>query len=137
MPRQEEAGLLNTKSMSSDLSTSTMKSDPGGPASVPGLGATLVVPSSAWAAAVEGRLTKAAGWSASAALALLTPGIAVAAPATAAPARDLRRSTPVLEFLRATIFPPKVQTGAQAKRHWARYITLAVPVPSDCCVSNA
>ena len=60
MPRQEEAGLLNTKSMSSDLSTSTMKSDPGGPASVPGLGATLVVPSSAWAAAVEGRLTKAA-----------------------------------------------------------------------------
>src|SRR5258706_385084 len=89
MPRHEEAGLLNTKSMSSDLSTSTMKSDPGGPASVPGLGPTLVVPSSACAAAVEGRLTKAAVWSASAALACLTAGIAVAAPATAAPARNL------------------------------------------------
>src|SRR5258707_2261956 len=116
MPRQEEAGLLNTKSMSSDLNASTMKSDPGGPARVPGLGATLVVPSSACAAAVEGRLTKAAVWSASAALARLTAGIAVAAPATAAPARNLRRSTLVLACLRAMIFPPRVQMGAQAKR---------------------
>src|SRR3979490_1491496 len=113
MPRQEEAGLLNTKSKSSDLSTSTMKSDPGGPASVPGLGATLVVPSSACAAAGGGRLPKGAGWAA--ATAPRAAGIAVAAPAIAAPARNLRRSTPLLAFLRAMIFPPRVQMGAQAK----------------------
>src|SRR6266576_6982235 len=116
MPRQEDAGLLNTKSISSDLSTSTMKSDPAGPESVPGLAGTLPA-ISACAAAVEGRLTKAA-LSASAAFARLTAGIAVAAPATAAPARNLRRATPVLAFLRVMTFPPRVQQSAQAKRRF-------------------
>src|SRR2546423_3011149 len=129
MPRQEDAGLLNTKSILSDLSTSTMKSDPGGPASVPGLGATLVVASSACAAAVEGRLTKALDGSASAALACLTAGIAVAAPATAAPARNLRRSTPLLAFLRVMTFPPRVPQGAQAKRHSLKIYHAAAACP--------
>src|SRR5882757_9338262 len=103
MPRQEEAGFENTYSMSSERSTSTMKSDPAGPPSVPGLAVT--VPAiSASAAAEEGRLTKAADGAASAARAPLTPGIALAAPATAAPARNLRRSTPVPVVLRVMDF---------------------------------
>src|SRR4030081_960918 len=102
MPRQEEAGLLNTKSMSRDLRTSTMKSEPGGPESVPGPPDTFGVPSSACAAAVEGRVTNAAVLSVvSAALAPLTAGTAPAAPATATPARNLRRFTSVRAILRA------------------------------------
>src|SRR5260221_10721595 len=106
MPRREEAGLENTKSISSDLNTSTMKSDPGGPESVPAPPETSGVPSSACAAAVEGRFTKAAVASASAARAPLTAGTAPAAPATATPARNLRRLTSVRAFLRAMTFPP-------------------------------
>src|SRR5436190_22999802 len=106
MPRQEEAGFENTKSMSTDFSTSTMKSDPAGPESVPGDAGTLPA-ISAWAAAVEGRRTKAAlGWLAGWAFAPVTAGIALAAPATAAPARNLRRSTPVPVVLRAIKVPP-------------------------------
>src|SRR2546425_6867813 len=56
MPRQEEAGLLNTKSISSDLSTSTMKSEPGRPRRVPGAACTLWVANSACASAVDGRV---------------------------------------------------------------------------------
>src|SRR2546428_6742009 len=55
-PRQEEAGLLNTKSISSDLSTSTMKSEPGRPRRVPGAACTLWVANSACASAVDGRV---------------------------------------------------------------------------------
>src|SRR6185503_2414256 len=54
MPRQEEAGLLNTKSIWSDLSTSTMKSEPGRPGRVPGGTSTRGVANSACAAAVDG-----------------------------------------------------------------------------------
>src|SRR2546430_13219672 len=105
MPRQEDAGLLNTKSMLSDLSTSTMKSDPGGPASVPGLAGTLAVASSACAAAVEGRLTKALDGSASAALACLTAGVARSPAGPAAPARDFWPSTPAPAIFSCQDFP--------------------------------
>src|SRR5258706_817615 len=101
MPRHEDAGLLNTKSTSSDLSTSTMKSDPGGPERVPGLAGTLP-DISACAAAVEGRLTKAAG-SASAAFARLTAGVAGSPPAKAAPGREFCPALPVLAIFHALI----------------------------------
>src|SRR5712691_7077644 len=106
MPRQEEAGLLNTKSISSDLSTSTMKSEPGRPGRVPGATCTLWVANSACAAIVDGRV--AAGLAAStAAAAFPSPATdtAVAAPVIATPARNLRRLTSVGAFLRATVFP--------------------------------
>src|SRR5258706_7925682 len=134
MPRHEDAGLLNTKSTSSDLSTSTMKADPGGPERVPGLAGTLP-DISACAAAVEGRLTKAAV-SASAAFARLTAGIAVAAPATAAPARNLRRSTPVLAFLRAIMIPSQSSDGrpGEARLFKIYHAAAACPIRLLCIV---
>src|SRR6185295_14769972 len=71
MPRQEEAGLLNTKSIWSALSTSTMKSEPGRPGRVPGATGTLWVANSACAATVDGRV--AAGLAASTAARLPSP----------------------------------------------------------------
>src|SRR5437867_2374233 len=106
MPRQEEAGLLNTKSISSDFSTSTMKSEPGRPGRVPGATCTLWVANSACAAIVDGRV--AAGLAASTAAAafpLPVTDTAVAAPVIATPARNLRRLTSVGAFLRATTLP--------------------------------
>src|SRR6266850_3684281 len=102
IPRQEDAGLLNTKSIPSDLSTSTMKSEPGRPGSVPGADCTFRVANSACAAAVDGRC--AAGLAASTAAAgppAPVTDTAVAAPVIAAPARNLRRLTSVRAFLRA------------------------------------
>src|SRR5437773_6082384 len=105
MPRQEEAGLLNTKSILSDLSTSTMKSEPGRPGRVPGGTCTRWVANSACASTVDGRV--AAGLAASAVAAFPFPATdtAVAAPVIATPARNLRRLTSVGAFLRATTFP--------------------------------
>src|SRR2546425_10947113 len=82
MPRQEEAGVLNTKSILSDLSTSTMKSEPGRPGRVPGATCTRWVANSACAATVDGRV--AAG---------LAGSTAVAAPPS--PATDTAVSAPV------------------------------------------
>src|SRR2546427_1530004 len=122
MPRQEEAGLLNTKSISSDLSTSTMKSEPGRPGRVPGATCTRWVANSACAAAVDGRV--AAGLAASTAAAAFPSPVtdtAVAAPVIATPARNLRRLTSVGAFLRATTFPRILfryfRTGRQDRQH--------------------
>src|SRR2546423_15688473 len=82
-----------------------MKPAPAGPPRVPGLGSTLPA-ISASAAAVEGRGTKAAvGCCAVCARAAIPAGMAVAALVIAAPARNLRRSTPPV--LRAMTFPPR------------------------------
>src|ERR1700704_141018 len=103
MPRQEEAGLLNTKSMLSDLSTSTMKSEPGRPGRVPGGTSTRGVANSACAAAVDGLLAAGlAACTAAAAFPFSGTDTAVAAPVMATPARNLRRLTSVGAFLRAT-----------------------------------
>ena len=106
MPRQEDAGLLNTKSILSDLSTSTMKSEPGRPGRVPGAARTLWVANSACAATVDGRV--AAGLATSTAaegFPCPVADAAVAAPVIATPARNSRRLTSVGAFLRATVFP--------------------------------
>src|SRR5262249_16393819 len=77
------------------LITSSMKSEPGLPCVKLGLrscgeGAEAVV-SSAWARAAEGR--GAAGARVSCARALIAPPLAAAAPATATPVKNFRRST--------------------------------------------
>src|SRR3989442_4270562 len=89
MPRQEEAGLLNTKSISSDLSTSTMKSEPGRPRRVPGAACTLWVANSACASAVDGRVAgDCAASTATAALPFPVTDTAGRPPLPATPARD-------------------------------------------------
>src|SRR5438093_12880017 len=109
MPRQEEAGLLNTKSIASDLSTSTMKSEPGRPRRVPGAVCTLWVANSACASAVDGRVAAGLAAASLAAAAAAWPfsvaETAVAAPVMATPARNLRRLTSVRAFLRVMILP--------------------------------
>src|SRR2546425_8368775 len=92
MPRQEEAGLLNTKSISSDLSTSTMKSEPGRPRRVPGAACTLWVANSACASAVDGRVAgDCAASTATAALPFPVTDTAVGGPGLGAPAREFCR----------------------------------------------
>src|SRR5690348_14490939 len=95
-PRKLEAGLQGRYSMSSVLITSTMKSDPAFPAAC---GNSLGVSVSAAATTAEGRtaegraaLAAASPSGCAAGEAALASGgeTAVAAPATATPARNLR-----------------------------------------------
>src|SRR2546428_2793689 len=95
-PRQEEAGLLNTKSISSDLSTSTMKSEPGRPRRVPGAACTLWVANSACASAVDGRVAgDCAASTATAALPFPVTDTAGAAPGVSTPPQEFRRAPSV------------------------------------------
>src|ERR1700738_5312065 len=96
MARKLEAGFDGRYLMSSVLMTSTMKSEPGTP---PIRGNSFGVPVSAAATCIEGGSADARGAGASLdALASVAPfatgGVtAVAAPATATPAKNLRRLT--------------------------------------------
>src|SRR5437764_8346346 len=96
MPRKLEAGLDGKYLMSSCLITSTMKSEPGTP---PIRGKSLGVPISAAATRMLGDSAdgarETAASRADAAVAAFTAGdpAVVAAPATATPARNLRRLT--------------------------------------------
>src|ERR1700704_5084744 len=99
--------------MSRLLMTSSMKSEPGRPLvrlGLPSAGdATDGVDTSAWASAVEGR--RAAGARAVSLppgriAALPAAGVTAAAPATATPARNFRRSTLLLELFFMAAFLP-------------------------------
>src|ERR1700722_85527 len=97
MPRKLEAGLHGRYLMSSDLITSTMKSEPAAPSFAPA-GNARGVPTSAaapmaGARAADGRRCAAAGSGGVAASALAGAPPVAAAPATAAPVRNLRRLT--------------------------------------------
>src|ERR1700722_16282122 len=95
MPRKLEAGLHGRYLMSSDLITSTMKSEPAAPSFAPA-GSAFGVPTSAAATIADGRAAdgtgRAMGVSAVAAASAGAAPVA-AAPATAAPVKNLRRLT--------------------------------------------
>src|SRR5690242_13434550 len=94
MPRKLEAGLHGMYLMSSDLITSTMKSEPAAPLSrfISGTAPTSAAAMRALGATADGSRCGAIGSGAVAAVAVTGAAVA-AAPATAAPDRNLRRST--------------------------------------------
>src|SRR5260221_9446296 len=92
--------------MSSDLITSTMKSDPGRPCS--GLTSTSTLASSAICCAV-GRSTVGIFAAPIGGVPALATVADVAAPATAAPARNFRRLTSDCGRLRDIVLPPVVR----------------------------
>src|SRR5262245_39196289 len=101
--------------MSSDLITSTMKSEPGMPA---GFAEICGVPVSAAATAAEGRNADGRGaFSMIGEVAALAPSEALAAPANATPARNLRRS---------------ILDRAIAASHWMSALLLRTAVSGQC-----
>src|SRR5262245_43868526 len=102
--------------MSSDLITSTMKSEPGMPA---GFAEICGVPVSAAATAAEGRNADGRGaFSMIGEVAALAPSeVALAAPANATPARNLRRS---------------ILDRAIAASHWMSALLLRTAVSWQC-----
>src|SRR5436305_10668127 len=106
MARKLEAGFDGRYLMSRVLITSTMKSEPGTP---PIRGSSFGVPVSAAATCIvggsaEGRRTGAASVDVVGVAPLATGATVVAAPATATPARNLRRLTSGCESFRLMDF---------------------------------
>ncbi len=110
MPRQLEAGLVIAYSISSVFKTSTIKSDPGFPLTVPGepsAPASMKDPLSAATTCALGRNALGGGavcpCGKIAALAL-SPAATAPAPAIATPCMNLRRSTAAESLLIASFF---------------------------------
>src|SRR5262249_27491761 len=107
MPRKLEAGFAGRYLMSRVLMTSTMKSEPGAPP-IRDADNSFGVPLSAAATCTEGGSAEGRRGGALAVVAARAAGgpIAVAAPATATPVRNLRRLTSARGRFRAMQFPP-------------------------------
>src|SRR5215813_349880 len=107
MPRKLEAGLAGKYLISSVLMTSTMKSEPGTPP-MRDPDNSFGVPLSATATCIVGGNAEGrrGGALVDAVVAACAGGTALAAPATATPARNLRRLTSGRGCLRAMAFLP-------------------------------